>query len=267
MHCRAGLLLLALAFAALSSTSSAQVVLQPTPNPTVTAENEPWYLNGEPITHAGSLYYPAGPRVFFNANEMVRSGFHMGIPLYTRTTIEPYSVVYLPVGPGVMQPYERPRTGALAETSGSIASSLRPMPVLPGQSSFEPTLQSAGAASQTTTVIPVYIPVPVGTVGVGSSYGTWRADDTASSAPRVRRPTHTSIGGKPQGSNSVFIEFEGERWYKAGAAQPIDPSVMSRAGTYAGIPVWTGPATEAGIIYVPVTQQGGTLAVPYSKKR
>ncbi len=100
MHCRACSILFTLALAILATnTARAQVVIQPTASPTVTAENEPWYLNGEPVTHAGSLYYPAGPRVYFNANEMVRSGFHMGIPLYTRTTIEPYSVVYLPVGP------------------------------------------------------------------------------------------------------------------------------------------------------------------------
>ena len=65
-------------------------MLHPTPAPTVTAEEAPWYLNGEPITYAGNLYYPSGPQVYFNPNEMVRSGFYDGIPLYTRTTIEPF---------------------------------------------------------------------------------------------------------------------------------------------------------------------------------
>ena len=270
MNCRAASLALTLFLAVFSTgLASAQVVIQPTPYPTVTAENEPWYLNGEPVTHAGNLYYPAGPRVFFSPNEMVRSGFHMGIPLYTRTTIEPYSVVYLPVGPGVLQPYERPRTGALAETSGSIASSLRAMPVTSGQDAYGPILQAAGAASQTTTVIPVYVPPTVGTAGTAGS--TEPSPVAAASAERApvppRRPMHTRIGGVPQGSNSIFIEFEGERWYKAGAAQAIDPAKMSRAGTYAGIPVWSEQGTTAGIIYVPVTQQGGSLVVPYSRKR
>lgn len=249
-----------------TSLASAQVVIQPTPYPTVTAENEPWYLSGEPVTHAGSLYYPAGPRVFFHPNEMVRSGFHMGIPLYTRTTIEPYSVVYLPVGPGVLQPYERPRTGALAETSGSIASSLRAMPITSGQDAYGPILQAAGAASQTTTEIPVYVPLPVGTAG--STEPSPTAVESAQRGPApVGRPMHTRIGGVPQGSNSIFIEFEGERWYKAGAARAIDTAKMERAGTYAGIPVWSEQGTTAGIIYVPVTQQGGSLVVPYSRKR
>ena len=275
MYCRACAALLALSINILASgKASAQVVIQPTASPTVTAENEPWYLKGEPVIHAGSAYYPAGPRVYFNANEMVRSGFHLGIPLYTRTTIEPYSVVYLPVGPGVMQPYERPRTGSLAETSGSLPSSLRPMASdRIAQDSFGgSTLQAAGSASQTTTVIPVYIPVPatVGTFGADRWTGAHAGDHSsgvANSVAPVRRPTHTRIGGTPQGSNSIFIEFEGERWYKAGAAGPIDLSTMSRAGTYAGVPVWTVPGRGDGLIYVPVMQQGGSLAVPYSKTR
>ena len=274
MHCRACSILFTLALGILATnTVRGQVVIQPTASPTVTAENEPWYLNGEPVTHAGSLYYPAGPRVYFNANEMVRSGFHMGIPLYTRTTIEPYSVVYLPVGPGVMQPYERPRIGSLAETSGSLPSALRPMPNPQANANYDPfagpILQAAGSASQTTTVIPLYIPLPAAIATTGSSPD--RSADTnrvgADRAPAVWRPMHTRIGGTPQGSNSIFIEFEGERWYKAGAAEPIDPSAMSRIGTYAGVPVWTAPGRDPAIIYVPVTQRGGSLVLPYSRKR
>ena len=273
MHCRACSILFTLVVGILATnTAHAQVVIQPTASPTVTAENEPWYLNGEPVTHAGSLYYPAGPRVYFNANEMVRSGFHMGIPLYTRTTIEPYSVVYLPVGPGVMQPYERPRIGSLAETSGSIPSALRPMPNPQVNANYDPfggpILQAAGSASQTTTVIPVYIPLPVVATTGSSRDRTVGADRPAVARDAaVRRPTHTRIGGTPQGSNSIFIEFEGERWYKAGAAAPIDEKAMSRIGTYAGVPVWTAPGRAPGIIYIPVTQLGGSLAVPYSRNR
>ena len=269
MHCRVRRILIELTIAILTAnTLFAQVVIQPTPNPTVTAENERWYLNGEPITYAGSFYYPAGPRVYFNPNEMVRSGFHMGIPLYARTTIEPYSVVYLPVGPGVMQPYERPRVGQLAETSGSIPTSLPAVDVKPNAAD-DPfggaILQAAGPASQTTTVIPVFIPLPTPVATTGRA-----ADPSASMSKGVvstRSPMHIRIGGTPQGTNSIYIEFEGERWYKAGAAEPIDPGRMTRAGTYAGVPVWTAADKGAGIIYVPVTQQAGMLAVPYSRKR
>ena len=32
-----------------------------------------WQINGEPIFFAGSLYYPTGPRVFFDGQLMARS--------------------------------------------------------------------------------------------------------------------------------------------------------------------------------------------------
>ena len=267
MYCRAltGVLTLWIAAFAVDS-ASAQVVIQPTPHPTVTAENERWYLNGDPIQYAGSLYFAAGPRVYFNANEMVRSGFFMGIPLYTRTTIEPYSVLYLPVGPGLMQPYEKPRTGPLAETSGSLPSSLRP--VASGDAVGMTGVQAAGEPSLTTRVVPIHIPVPavIGTTGAAPAVGS--AARERSAAPSASAlPRHTSIGGKPQGSNSIFVEFEGERWYKAGDARPIDVTKLSRAGTYAGVPVWSASGRTDGIIYIPVTRQGGSLSVPYEKKR
>ena len=61
----------------------------------------------ELIQFAGDLYYPAGAAVFFDGNTMVRSGHYNGVPLYTDTTLEPYSVVYVPLERGLMQPYER----------------------------------------------------------------------------------------------------------------------------------------------------------------
>jgi len=67
----------------------AQVQSRPTDAPVVTAANESWYVNGEPLQFAGDLYYPAGATVFFNGNTMVRSGNYNGVPLYSDTTIEP----------------------------------------------------------------------------------------------------------------------------------------------------------------------------------
>ena len=105
------------AFLLLTSTASAPVFAQvqsrPTDAPVVTAANESWYVNGEPLQFAGDLYYPAGATVFFNGNTMVRTGNYNGVPLYADTTLEPYSIVYVPIQRGLMQPYERPRLGAL----------------------------------------------------------------------------------------------------------------------------------------------------------
>ena len=67
----------------------AQVYLLPTPTPEATAANADWQIRGEPIFHAGSLYYPTGPNVFFDGKIMVRSGAHNGVLLYADTTLEP----------------------------------------------------------------------------------------------------------------------------------------------------------------------------------
>jgi hypothetical protein len=60
---------------------------------------------GEALQFAGDLYYPAGATVFFNGNTLVRSGHYNGVRVYTDTAIEPYSIVYVPIQRGLMQPY------------------------------------------------------------------------------------------------------------------------------------------------------------------
>jgi len=106
-----------------STTAAAQIQTRPTDPPLVTAANDSWYILGEPVQFAGELYYRAGATVFFNGNTMVRTGHYNGVPLYADTTVEPFSVVLVPISRGVLQPYERPRRGQLVGTSGSRASS------------------------------------------------------------------------------------------------------------------------------------------------
>ena len=250
----------------LGKTAQAQVAIQPTPNPTVTAENESWYLHGEPITFAGNFYYAAGPMVYFNPNEMVRSGFYQGIPLYTRTTIEPYSVVYVPVRGPLMQPYERPRSGRLAATSGSVPSTVSR--VLQSDISAAGQFQAAGPPSLTTTVIPLQVP-PSATAGVEDRPDVAREAAPTGTSGRVPapRPAVRAHPGRPLSPTSIFIEFDGTRWYKAGPAEPIDTTAMRRIGSYSGVPVWVKPSVDDGIIYVPVMQGGGSLAVPYTRRK
>src|SRR5262245_37054388 len=103
----------------LGGLASAQVYQFPTPVPQVTAANADWQIRGAPIFYAGDFYYPAGPTVFFDGNVMVRSGVYEGIPLYADSTLEPYSVVFVPIGRNLLRPYERRRSGVLAGTTGS----------------------------------------------------------------------------------------------------------------------------------------------------
>jgi hypothetical protein len=262
MKCPAPVATIALALSLSVSAGFAQILMQPTPMPTVTAENERWYLNGNPVAHAGNLYYPAGPQVFFNPSEMVRSGFYMGIPLYTRTTIEPYSMVYVPLAGGRMQPYERPRSGELTGTAGSTPTSI----ATPGETVPPAGLapQAPGPPTQTTVVIPYQVTEPAAQPVVSvppivpPTIGT-----SGTTAPRV--PRHTSIGGRPQGSNSIFIEFDSQRWYPTGPAEIIDTSRLALVGDYSGFAVYGDPADKE-VVYVPVTR-GSSLAVRYSRNR
>jgi hypothetical protein len=143
-----------------TSPAIAQIQLRRTPPPLVIADLETWYLEGRPITHAGIVYFSAGPQIHFNGNEMVRSGFFQGVPLYSRTTLEPYSFVFVPLSGGLMQPYERRRAGDLAGTTGSTAPSF-PV-VLPAQEAnrddFGVTLQAPGPPMRRDTGIePSYL--------------------------------------------------------------------------------------------------------------
>jgi len=239
-----------------------QVIIQQTPSPTVTAENTSWYLDGQPISYAGNLYYPAGPQVFFNPNEMVRSGFFEGIPLYTRTTIEPYSIVYVPLAGGRMQPYERPRTGELTGTAGSTPT------LLPTPRSTVPPAglapQAAIAPASTTTSIDVQLPRPMVTPPMATAAVPPAPPQAVgtSGATVPRRPTHVSIGGKPQGANAMFIEFEGRRWYPAGPARTIDLSGRVRVGAYFDFDVFAVRG-QSGEIYVP-SAHGGSAVVRYT---
>ena len=135
-----------------------QVQSRPTDAPVVTAANESWYVNGEPLQFAGDVYYPAGATVFFNGNTMVRSGNYNGVPLYTDTTIEPYSIVYVPIQRGLVRPYERLRQGALA---GTVASRTPSFPVRMNPAafgSFEALPQAA--------VAPTALPAPIGAISI-----------------------------------------------------------------------------------------------------
>jgi hypothetical protein len=250
-----------LAFIAMT-TLAAQVTLQPTPVPVVTAESEGWYLAGGPITYAGHIYYPTGAQIHFNASEMVRSGFYEGIPLYARTTLEPYSIVFVPLRGGMMQPYERRRDGELSGTAGSTAPALTAGST-PGedlerspQAAAPPTLvDSPGGASSRGLS-------PVGTAGSSG-------DSTAvpvSTSGREWRPSHVRVGPTPQGVNAIFMDFDGRRWYAAGGAVTFDPAVMTRIGEHQGFPIFTDSRAPGSRIYIQVTV-GGSLVAPYAITR
>ena len=213
---------------------------QPSPLPTVTAESEPWYLSGEPLTYEGNFYYPRGAAVHFDRGEMVRSGFYRGIPLYARTTLEPYSVVFVPLAGGMLQPYERLRTG------------------LPGPADVTGTARTAGAASAG----PGGMPAPVGTSGAVVAP---RPAATSGRVVVLPRPRPVASVARPSGANGMFVEFRNARWFADGAPVEYDASRFTRIGDYHGRAVFARSGDDR-VIYIPTTANVTGLLATYSRR-
>ena len=228
----------------------AQVHSRPTEPPIVTAENEQWYRQGEPLQVGGDVYYPAGPNIFFNGNTMVRTAHFNGVPLYADTTLEPYSVVLVPVGRGVMQPYERPRRGDLAGTTGSRA------PAFPVQA----VSSSAYRGPLMAPVSPTNLPQPIGAIDVFSDSPAARQGGAAA-APQNIDGCVTLM--RPESNDGIWIQYSGARWLSAGPAVPLRAADFQLVGDYAGFPVFARQGVKDDVIYLP-TRAG--LIAPYRRK-
>jgi hypothetical protein len=244
----------------LAAPLSAQVMSRPTDPPLVTAANESWYQLGEPIQFAGDLYYRAGAAVFFDGNVMVRSGYYNGVPLYVDTTVEPFSIVLVPVRSGLMQPYERLRRGDLAGTTGSRTPSF-PSRVTPDRSDFRESLGAPTELPRPIGAIPVFeLNTPARPQTVNGPTSVPVAVPVAQAAPSGSAPM-VSIT-RPEGNDGVWIHFQGVRWVSAGAAVPLRPSEFRAIGNYEGFPVFVRKDQEK-TIYLPTR---GGLVAPYKAR-
>jgi hypothetical protein len=217
----------------------------------VTAANESWYLLREPVQFAGDLYYPAGAAVFFNGNTMVRSGHYNGVPLYADATVEPFSMVLVPAGRGLMQPYVRPRPASPTVLMAAVAPTA--LPVSPG-------------------AISVYTPESDRAAGVGAPSVARRDANVALTdvigttryAAAPLRPTVPVVSvRRPESNDGVWIMFGGEKWVSAGAAIPGGAADLMQVGEYAGFPVFAGRHLTQEVIYLP--SRAGLMA-PYRLK-
>jgi hypothetical protein len=255
------------------SPMRAQVSSSPAPPPYATAENEGWYLSGAPISLNGTVYFPSGPIVHFNRNEMLPTGIFEHVPIYSRLTQEPKSVVYVPLAGGLVRPYERRRAGDLAGTTGSSAPAF-PV-VLPAEQALNPAIAFEQAAhrievprevSTAGFMYGVRAPAAEPALGRGeppAAVGTAGAEAALPAAAPVRGPLQTAR--RPIGLNGVFIEFEGRRWFAAGTTVEITEDKFARIGDYEGFPVYRQPGVP-DVIYVPVTAAASGLLVPYSAR-
>ncbi len=244
----------------LTVVGNAQVFQLPTPVPQVTAANADWQIRGDAIFFAGDFYYPTGPTVFFDGNVMVRTGIYQGTPLYADSTLEPYSMVFVPIGRNVMRPYERRRTGTLAGTTGSHPPSFpiekngeRDLAAFAGVEIPPPPGAEPGVVPESAR--------PVGTTGI---IATRVAPAASPVVPRATTRNYIESIPRPRSTAGIWLQYNGTRWYSAGAAVPYANSQFTQVGSYRGFPVYEKRGGSAREIYIP-SVQGGLLA-PYQRR-
>lgn len=240
----------------LCATMNAQVRLSPQPYPSVTAINMSWYASGEALPIFGDYYYPTGPTVFFNGNQMVPTVVFGGVQLYADATLEPFSIVFVPIGGGLMRPYERRRAGPLAGTVGSTTPSFPVAPSTDLTPSTSPLISASAALPTTPAPAPAravgdsramvqMVPQPVGTAG------TTAIAPMTGLAPRTRAVTIA----RPTGVNGIWIDFAGARWQAAGKAEGFSEGAFVRYGDYEAHPVYVRRGTDLSrtpsVIFVP----------------
>lgn len=250
----------------LPSIGTAQVFVRPNQYPSVTAATAAWQQRGDPVFHAGALYFPIGPTVFFDGYVMARTGSFEGVPLYEDATLSPFTIVYVPIGGNLLRPYERPRDGDLAGTVGSRPPSFPiqregdefvgvrvPVPVGP----VGPGGPGGSVASVTPTGDIMFVPAPV-----QASRPISAADFPV--APAAVPPAAATAAGKPA-VLQVWLEHEGARWTSSGPAVPYAADRFVQVGERRGFPVYRARTGNQDEIYV-ASVAGGPVA-PYRKDR
>ncbi|MEQ1912811.1 MAG: hypothetical protein ABMA15_28605 [Vicinamibacterales bacterium] len=236
-----------------------------------------WRSSGQPLFYAGAYFYRAGTTVFFDGRVMRSAGSDSGVVFYSDVTQEPYSIIYVPIGNGLMQPYERVREGELAGTVGSRT------PSFPVDLAIE---------------LPDEVQmVPVGADAAWSRFGFGRRSSRSDRRRMVAAPAQTvataptdfaAVGvemfvppnrqgtflgpvlgngiltSPPAGTTSVWVEFEQTRWFSAGAAEVFDAARYTQVGELRGFLVYRDRAAASDRIFVSVT--AGGLVAPYQRR-
>ena len=267
-------LALVLVASAASGPLRAQVLMQRADPPAESAALAPWFVADEPLVFNGMVYLRAGAELFFSGDSMVRVGWFRDTPIYVDTTVEPNSVVLVPVGGRLMQPYERVREGDIAGTTGSRAPAFpveldrtawgagqvamaagppvqwetAPLAPLAGRASGLPPVPAADRSLLSE------VPRPVGMSGRLAT----------EPAPPLYLPGGAAQSVRTaQESLGIWVEYEGATWQACGPARPLAGLAFDRAGTYRGFPVFAAHgAAAAEVIYLP-SREG--FVAPYRR--
>jgi hypothetical protein len=218
--------------------SNAQVYPLRMAPPEATASAAEWQINSEPILVNNSVYLPTRSVRPFDRQVMARVGAYRGVPVFADVTLEPNSMIYVPIGVDRMRTYERRRDRELAGTTGSRTPSF---PVeITGQTPAEERI-----------------------VGTSGSVVPNAIVSTNVAAPRPRRTVVETIP-RPSATRGVWVEFGGARWYSAGTSTSYSPERFTKVGEYRKFPVYIETAGGKDEIWVQVVTDG-PLA-PYSRR-
>ena len=214
------------------TVGNAQVGQFRTHPPEVSAASAEWQINSETMPFAGLVYYPTRVIREFDGQVMAQMGVYQGVPIYADLMLEPYSLVYVPLGPDRVRMYERKRDHELAGTTGSRA------PSFPVES---PSVEPAPERVVSTVGSVAPIPVPLA--------------ETAPSPERTRRTRIESIPAL-RGNNGIWLQFDGRRWYSAGAATSFSPDRFTPLGEYQGFPMYRDRNSAKDEIWVAMVKDG-----------
>jgi len=246
----------------MSSVAQAQVYQLPTAPPIVTAANASWQHAGRPIYYAGGIYDPSGPTAFFDGQVMARTGVVDGVPVYADKTLEPWSVVYVPISGNLMQPYERRRSGALVGTVGSR------MPAQPIQRDVEQSVANDSMRDGDIEGFPI--------VNTGRAQWTWPTPPPSDGPPPALGPQSASRKAVPSSvpvirtvprrettNAGVYVDFAGAHHYSSGRVVTHDEAKFTRIGELGGAAVYREAGGSEKTIYIEVVPDG-PLA-PYTR--
>lgn len=258
---RSHILGIALAALLAPQVSHAQVYLLPESSPpSVTAAREPWQLSGDALYYKGDFYYPTGPTEFFDGRIMARTGTHDGVPLYENATLVPFDIVYVPVGGGLMRPYERRREGWLAGTTGSRLPSFV----------VDTTPSDMGDIERTW----VERERSVARLAIGRAQWEWTEPVASVELPPLadtpgRRVTTTPTGvittiPKRDTTNAgAYFRFDGSRYVASGRAVRQNVERFARIGGINNLAVFREIKGDPNTIYIE-SVPGGLLA-PFTR--
>lgn len=243
---RSGWLCVGLTIGLLVSASSARAQVGP-------CTVEPISLTT--FTAASGRYQRAGAVVPLDRQRMVQVGRRGDVPIYTDTTVEPWSQLLIPVARGWLQPYERRREGELAGTSGSR------LPSFPVALARD---DRAGADATDRIVLMAPAPPERSSAGLSGSVDCARvAHEQDSGSPAADHGLVEDASTPPQsalvvipltapaGNRGIWVPFEGDIWRAEGAARAQSGLALTPAGRLGTRTVFRLP-DQPDAIYLPL---------------